>query len=1267
MKKSNTMQGTLSKLFGKKNTNNNSLFADNPPWILPQGAKKGSDSYKDGTMPSFSFLDESGTATLKARPGPRARPMLNFSTSNTETQALAVPTPSVPPGFSDNLMGNGAKLNGNYRMYSSVGDLRGSHYYEDNFDEDIPAPPNMPPPPPPTMPPPPPPQESPPSSTISSPASPSPPDFIPPTPNTSVPTAPNFNVAPVPPTIMSHGDQQPNVSKWKSETILNTLPTDEPVGLPNRFSLTPTLLHKHEQPNYDIEPRSTLPRSFKNPPPAPARTSSIQQQEQMIHQRDIMSNHYAKEPPLSPLASSFNPNVQAKLFATTGQGQTPINDTLNKRKSMIIMEGPQTVIHSIDQNVERTFGTERENVDFGPSNVQTSLSLPVTPVIGRFKSGNETLSLGNVNEMPAFDGSDHKQPNKITQNKTEIASVVSVNDQSKGATRRPQSSIEFNKIKFNKEAYSTDNSKPTIKVISLKPILDNFSIANTNVSGKKDSLTKKDINAFNKDLESVECDMKSEAITPPPVTSPPPPPSTAPPNPPSMPPPPPPTAPPPLPPMIPLAVPPKTPPAPPPAPPLPTTSHVSPVVDKNNDSPTFPPAPPLMVPPPPPPKVPPAPPLLLPASQTLTSGQTSQLPLHKALQAKEESLKHLAKKANTIEIRPAQLSVNANIDDDQKNRVGKIKEELEAFLSSPKKDDQKIGGLKNVRQGLEIKNKNANINVLSKGGDTNLVNSLMLKVPLLPAKPDKEDPDADNSEWLPKSSKVDIKIPEPDYLPTKHTPEATHKKHLVQDTKPSLLEHVPPSPPKATDISNRMNPIPSYKSHHERKASAGSWNFDLQSSKPDTLPSLEKESISKSEKILLSKDEPPVEQPTSVLEPSVTEDKIEPGSPMALLLAAKRRAQKGPRSRSVDRSILPKVLVTSPTNTFAVVPKQENKGHISQEGGLGALNDTNIASTYSGSLLNKSSWRDEGFQVTNLDRPEKHSLLSSDYNSLDNDGAQYPRSKTAPKTDSSDNNWKAKSAYLQEEQFTNESSISTNKSHDSGILNFNISSFPSPTPPLKTNEDIEFEIIPPPAEFMNSPGPKENEPQKQDMTFSYNNNNTRDKVDFGIQSNEYNYTTNQTTVSQTTSGTRDYNRYANDNYSTGTTRDSRRSSLIKQRLYMPEPEAPRNYGKNPSSLRSAPLPLSYSQMHSHSNSAMAVDPRRPLAATSRYLPQGRRVSSENLNRMGMMNDMKYKLQNQDYSAIKTTVRPQSNSQGMTFTVRPGTRQPISNTYQGGYM
>ncbi|XP_017733780.1 PREDICTED: uncharacterized protein C6orf132 homolog [Rhinopithecus bieti] len=180
MKKNQTVQGTFSKLFGKKHTTSpsTSLYATNPPWIFTQEAPEEGTRGFDGIYYGdnrFNTVSESGTATLKARP--RVRPLLTFLPLNAqENHGLAVPTPSVPEDFADKeVTGTSSLVNGNLRLYSSVGDLRPGQYGQDLLipppppgpapgpPQDIsqppgglplPSPPSTAPPPPPLLPPP---------------------------------------------------------------------------------------------------------------------------------------------------------------------------------------------------------------------------------------------------------------------------------------------------------------------------------------------------------------------------------------------------------------------------------------------------------------------------------------------------------------------------------------------------------------------------------------------------------------------------------------------------------------------------------------------------------------------------------------------------------------------------------------------------------------------------------------------------------------------------------------------------------------------------------------------------------------------------------------------------------------------------------------------------------------------------------------------------------------------------------------------------------
>ncbi|KAM9320221.1 uncharacterized protein C6orf132 homolog [Gastrophryne carolinensis] len=1251
MKKNSSMQGTLNKLFGKKNSTS-SLYADNPPWMKkPQGNKKASIDYHDEIHSTFAFLDDSGTATLKARPGPRVRPVLQLSTSNIEAQGLAVPTPSVPMGYSDNpSIGNGSKLNGNYRMYSSVGDLRLNNYYND-FDEEIPAPPSVPPPPPPLMLPPAPPTENPPVSTLSSPASPSPPDFIPPTPNSSAVVAPNF----VPSTNFSNG---PEVSDWKSQNILNPVTKDKPVALPNRVNIA-GFQHSHASAPHDTSPHSTIPKSFKIPPPAPTRSSSIQPQEYQIIS-------YSKEPPPSPVPSSFKPSVQAKLFLAPEEGQKSLNHTLNKRKSMLIMEDLQELSQNVDN---ASTGNPAESLPFTLSN-----NIKTTSVLdNNSKSGDGILS--TQEKEPEISTGLQKQLTTI--NTVESTLPTSHSEKNKEGSKRSVSSIEFNKMTFSKDSYIPNENKstePGIKGISVKPILTDLSPV-SNGQLKHHSLTKKDVNTIPKEMSKLEDDIKvyrersdKDSFQEPPPS----PPSMAPPTPPSMAPPTPPSMAPPTPPMMILPKPPVVPPPPPPlTPPVtvtppktspmmsrisqPALPHVSsrpPVLQaspllspKPKNSPT---SSPPSIPVPPPPKAPPAPPPT-PPPLTTRHGPTPEepLPLLKALKEKQQTLKQVSK--NSIEVRPAQVS-SISSGDDQKARVGKIKGELEAIFSPNK---GKISGEpKNGHLGLDTNKTSPSAKTTpALSGENTLVNSLMLKVPLLPADYPKVDVDEDNSDWLPKSKKTDIQIPEPDYVPTSPTQKSNRPMYssISSETAMNMVETSPKStsPPK-DEVNSIKTDIPAYKPHCETKTSAGTYTLE-------TLPSAVKEAtadinlkpdiFSKDEKILPSSDyikpESPVTERERANKHPVTGDQVEANSPLALLMAAKKRAQKGSRAVPLDRSNLPKISVSrgpvtssfssqyneGKGNTFVVGPRKENGRMFGQEEVTSFSSKPN---SHLDQVSMKSRWTDEALQ------PSSVSSLGFNYSKSDDEKVNVMHSQATT----------TEGAYedLKSPAINHVSAFNPNLMN---AVTFNISSVPSPIPASKTESLLDYEIIPPPAEFMNSPLSSDINMQQRERPY-INDNELKSNL---IQNYHWNNESNQSLVSQTTlSSSTDFDQYSG-NYSTGLTRDPQKSSLIKKRLYMPDPES-LDYAKNTNSLRSSTL--SYGYMHNQAKASTMAD-RRPNNH-ARYVPQGRRVSSENVNKISTL----------------PTGNPQTRTQnahrpGMTFTVRPGSKHPISQPYQGGYL
>uniref|UniRef100_A0A8C4TU96 Chromosome 6 open reading frame 132 n=1 Tax=Falco tinnunculus TaxID=100819 RepID=A0A8C4TU96_FALTI len=354
MKKHHSVQGTFSRLFGKRHASPAaaSLFATNPPWSLTQEVTSDSAGgtgdvievyYGDNR---FGTMTDSGTATLKPRP--RVRPLLTFLPLNAqESHGVAVPTPSVPEHFEEKAaLGSGSQVNGNYRMYSSVGDLHLQALEGDDLDEDIPPPPSVPPPPPPTAPappaspvppppemlppPPPPPPETvppppamapppPPASALSSPSTPAPPDFIPPAP----PGASPLSWAPAP---FATG-----ISKWKSETVLNTRQADAEGPLCHAEAGVPAVPTPKEslQPKQCPEPHLTFPRSFKVPPPAPARSSSIPVPESQPPRQEPFPRQPHARPPLPP-CFTIRPAAKAHARGEAEQRNSPLRQAVAK-------------------------------------------------------------------------------------------------------------------------------------------------------------------------------------------------------------------------------------------------------------------------------------------------------------------------------------------------------------------------------------------------------------------------------------------------------------------------------------------------------------------------------------------------------------------------------------------------------------------------------------------------------------------------------------------------------------------------------------------------------------------------------------------------------------------------------------------------------------------------------------------------------------------------------------------------------------------------
>uniref|UniRef100_A0A2K5VL49 Uncharacterized protein n=1 Tax=Macaca fascicularis TaxID=9541 RepID=A0A2K5VL49_MACFA len=168
----------------------------------------------------------------------------------------------------------------------------------------------MAPPPPPVL------EALSPPHTLSSPSTPTPPDFIPPAP-------PLAFLAPPPPPMPAPAPPAPasphtvgtrlfppgGVTKWKSDVALNGRQAEATRFSPPRSPAEP----KGSALGPNPEPHLTFPRSFKVPPPTPVRTSSIPVQEaQEAPQKEEGATN--KAPSRLPLPPSFHIRPASQVY-----------------------------------------------------------------------------------------------------------------------------------------------------------------------------------------------------------------------------------------------------------------------------------------------------------------------------------------------------------------------------------------------------------------------------------------------------------------------------------------------------------------------------------------------------------------------------------------------------------------------------------------------------------------------------------------------------------------------------------------------------------------------------------------------------------------------------------------------------------------------------------------------------------------------------------------------------------------------------------------
>uniref|UniRef100_A0A8C3RZS6 Chromosome 6 open reading frame 132 n=1 Tax=Chelydra serpentina TaxID=8475 RepID=A0A8C3RZS6_CHESE len=1151
MKKNQSVQGTFSKLFGKKhanNTNNTSLYATNPPWIFTQEVTSEGKGdvvelyYGDNRV---TTVTDSGTATLKPRP--RVRPLLTF-----------MPLVSIfhTRNYVPECRGLTALVVQGQRslMYKSVGDLRPKAFERDYLDNDIPPPPSMaPPPPPPSMAPPPPPMEiplpplctAPPpppppmppplppmaaspgsvdppllsSSTLSSPSPLSPPDFIPPAPPLAflVPPAPPLP-PPVPPTL--HTPISNGVSKWKSETVLNMRQTDAR-GNASASPLTvttPPASHQKEESltKSTPEPHLTFPRSLKVPPAAPVRISSISMEEKDSCEEDgPISRQPRTRPPLPP---SFTIRPAAKVHLA---GEAEQKFTLDRQ---IVTKPVRQITEPASPRPGSDSG-KRTNFNSYQSSLSEAAKVPLEKAEKDLGPNSELPAAEEELDVPSPDytssDDDWKEPSNLNRLKQELSVLLS--------------------------SSSKREERPLDKPITARPT---NSITDHASNDRFSSVGSKQAKAISKDPQF-------------------------------------------------------------------------PVVGE--------------------------------------SERKEKIPTN-SLTAKENSSSVFSAPGN----KPTSTEANS---------VMKFRNELEALLS-PTKEGKPPIGFTNHRHSLGTNRVTLNSgSSQTNSGDSKLPKPVanQLPPPAASVEVEKTQEDPKTPSALTSNKTLENLNPVPGYLLSDHvrkSPDPPQKPKdqlfVLASSSPSSIEATSPTQTSGphTDFS-----LVQYKTHRAKTSSTDSLSPLTPSQTVEERPVSTNKHDAERGTILCSAEKPRVpSQPSSsfvnadqedddALIHPVTGEKVEKGSPMALLLAAKQRAQRGRQPASRQNSYLSKKhpiklseklssgsssqSETGLTNfyyseskpySFVVVPKSPQK----ESPALGFSEPGQRA--YKPLLFSSTSEQSQSMQKTSagesqsLSKPERFGASSLVQGLLESRHLRLQ--DLPPKPD---------------------------------LPLYAVSSPPSSLP-KEEEEKLDYEIIPPPPEFSNDAN------RRNIRRPSYGSGN-RDALPSKMAPDS----------SPKNSGFSQH--YPGGSYCTGPpvcSPDSR--PLIKKRLYVSEPDT--SYTRTSTSSRNVSTPVTYGHNMARYGSQAGEGMRR-VSSTHRSAPsstQGRRMSLEppgkTMSYSNTMNNTKYKGQNGDYSAASAAAtsrgfspstgsgaadgNPQHSSPVNTFTVRPGTRQPISYTYQGSH-
>ncbi|XP_067414921.1 uncharacterized protein C6orf132 homolog isoform X2 [Emydura macquarii macquarii] len=647
----------------------------------------------------------------------------------------------------------------------------------------------------------------------------------------------------------------------------------------------------------------------------------------------------------------------------------------------------------------------------------------------------------------------------------------------------------------------------------------------------------------------------------------------------------------------------------------------------------------------------------------------------------------------------------------QANSVMKFRSELEALLSPTKEGKPPIRPT-NHRHGPGT---NTVTPLHSGGSQTNFGDSRLLKPVANQLPPtaasvevEKTQEECKTPNALTGNKTLENLNPVPEYL---LSDDAGKSPSLPQKPKDQFFVPAAPSPssleaasPVQTSGPHTDLSLVQYKTHRAKTSSTDSLSSLTPSRTVEEGPVSANNHDVKRGALLYSAENPRVssepssssknagqEEEDALIHP-VTGEKVEKGSPMALLLAAKQRAQKGRLSASRQNSYVSK----KPHVKLSEKPSSSSQSE------TGSTNFYyNESKPYSFVVVPKSLQKEspallEGRQNDRMDKPEGKALGFLEPGQRDYKPLSF--SSTSEQCRSTQKLSAGESQCLPKPERFGASSLIQGLLESSHLRpqdprpKPDLSLYARPPPPSslpkaeeENGERFDYEIIPPPPEFSNDASRVDNassnraESHRDPSVPAYSQRWERQQ---DIRRPSYSYGNSyalppKMAPDSSTRNTAISHHYPGSNYSTGLPVSGPNSRpLIKKRLYVSEPDS--SYTKTSTSSRTVSTPGTYGHGVVGYGSQAAEGMRR-VSSTHRNAPssmQGRRMSLEppgkTMPYSNPTTNAVYKGQSGDCPVpnAAATGRPaqgstQKSASVNTFTVRPGTRQPISYVYQGG--